>query len=209
MLRAMERRAGQLAVWDDERGFGFVEADNGARLFVHISSIRGIATRPRLGDRVSFATGTGRNGRPAAVDVVIAGANPIALGSHRRAMTERSEPRDWARVGASLFIVVLVMAALVVDRAPLWVPAAYLGLGLLSGLAYSVDKQAAQGGYWRISERTLLGLDLLGGVVGGLLAQQMLRHKTAKPGFVAATSVITILHVALLLSVLLGLVLVP
>jgi cold shock CspA family protein len=28
----MARRTGRLAVWDDERGFGFVEADDGARL---------------------------------------------------------------------------------------------------------------------------------------------------------------------------------
>lgn len=201
----MERQAGRLAVWNDQRGFGFVDADDGARLFVHISSIRRIATRPRLGDRVSFATGTERNGRPAAIDVMIAGANSVDLGSGQRGVTERSEPRDWARFGTSLFIVVLIMTAVVVDRAPLWVPVVYLGLGLLTALAYAADKRAAESGGWRTSERSLHGLDLLGGIAGGLLAQDLLRHKTAKPRFVAATYLIAILHVAALLSALLGL----
>lgn len=205
----MARQTGHLAVWNDERGFGFVHADDGARLFLHISSIQRIATRPRIGDRVSFATGTGRDGRPAAVDVLIAGANPVDPGYRQRGVTERSEPRDWARVGTSLFIVVLVMTAVVVDRAPLWMPAVYLGLGLLSAFAYAADKRAAESGRWRTSERTLLGVDLLGGIAGGLLAQQMLRHKTAKPGFVTATFLIVILHVVALLSVLLGFTPVP
>jgi uncharacterized membrane protein YsdA (DUF1294 family)/cold shock CspA family protein len=210
MLRAMERQAGQLAVWDDERGFGFVDADDGARLFVHISSIRRIAPRPRIGDRLSFAIGTGRDGRPTAVNVLIAGANPVQFGSRRRgAPYGRSELRDWARVGASLLIVVLALAALVLGRVSLWVPGVYLALGLLSAVSYLADKRAARTGRWRTSESFLLGLDLLGGIAGGLLAQQMLRHKTAKPGFVAATSLVTILHVALLLSGLLGFIRMP
>lgn len=210
MLRAMERQNGQLAVWDDRRGFGFVDADDGARLFVHISSIRRIATRPRIGDRLSFAIGAGRDGRPTAVDVLITGVNPVDFGSRRRdAPRRRSELRDWARVGASLLIVGLALSALALDRVPIWVPGVYLALGLLSAVSYLADKRAAQTGRWRTSESFLLGLDLLGGIAGGLLAQRMLRHKTAKLGFVVATFLVVLLHVGLLLSVLLGLVQAP
>ena len=35
---------------------------------------------------------------------------------------------------------------------------------------------------------------LLGGIIGGLLAQAALRHKTAKPGFAAVTILTAIAH---------------
>lgn len=205
----MARQTGQLAAWNDERGFGFVEEDDGGRLFLHVSSIRRIATRPRIGDRVSFVTGTGRDGRPAAMDVMIAGANPVDPRSRQRGVAAHSEPRDWARIAASMLIAVLVMSGVVVDRLPLWVAGVYLGMGLLSATAYRGDKRAAESGGWRTSERTLLGLDLAGGIAGGLLAQQMLRHKTAKPGFVVATVLVAGLHLGVLLGVLIGIIDLP
>lgn len=66
--------------------------------------------------------------------------------------------------------------------AVLW---AYLALSALAFLAYAVDKSAAIAGRWRTTEKTLHWLSLAGGWPGALLAQQLLRHKTSKPGFVA------------------------
>jgi uncharacterized membrane protein YsdA (DUF1294 family) len=54
---------------------------------------------------------------------------------------------------------------------------------LLTFLTYAYDKWAARGGHWRISEKTLHILSLVGGWVGALLAQQLLRHKTVKQPF--------------------------
>ena len=206
----MVRRTGRLAVWDDERGFGFVEADDGTRLFVHVSSITRIATRPRAGDRVSFATGTGRDGRPAAVAVAIAGANPLDAAGRRRGAPARSaELRDYGRAGGAFLILILSLAAPSLGRAPLWLPGIYVGVGLLSALSYLADKRAAETGQWRTPEALLLGLDLAGGIAGGLLAQQMLRHKTAKAGFIATTVAITLTHLGLLLALNAGLLQLP
>ena len=49
--------------------------------------------------------------------------------------------------------------------------------------ALVLDKCAAQRGAPRIPERRLLGLALLGGTPGALVAQQILRHKTRKEPF--------------------------
>ena len=48
-----------------------------------------VATRPRLGDRVRFVVGTGRNGAPAAVQVEIVGANPLDRAAGKRGLPQR------------------------------------------------------------------------------------------------------------------------
>ena len=56
---------------------------------------------------------------------------------------------------------------------------AYLALvNLLTFILYGVDKRKAQKGAWRVPEKTLLLLPLLGGSVGGILGMQAFRHKT-------------------------------
>lgn len=199
----MTRETGTLTLWDDDRGYGFVTSDGGERLFVHIKSIGRIATRPRVGDKVSFEIGKGRDGRAAATAVVIAGANPVQPVS-RRTAEDRTETRDYFRVGAAFVLIGMVMLAVILDRAPIWLVAGYGGLGLVSAIAYAADKTAAQGGRWRTAENSLHLFDLAGGIAGGLLAQQMLRHKTAKATFIAVTAAITILHFGLLAALLLG-----
>jgi len=48
---------------------------------------------------------------------------------------------------------------------------------------YAADKAAAIRGRRRVSETTLLALGALGGWPGAIVAQQALRHKSAKPAF--------------------------
>jgi uncharacterized membrane protein YsdA (DUF1294 family) len=56
-------------------------------------------------------------------------------------------------------------------------------ISLLTFLIYAFDKAAARKRHRRISERTLHLLSLVGGWIGALLAQQLLRHKTVKQPF--------------------------
>lgn len=71
---------------------------------------------------------------------------------------------------------------------------------LMSALSYAVyaaDKRAAQQGRRRVPERILHLLVLLGGWPGALLAQQRLRHKTAKPRFLIVFWLTTLGHIAI------------
>lgn len=57
---------------------------------------------------------------------------------------------------------------------------------LMNSLVYilmAYDKKQAKKGKWRVPERRLLTLGILGGGLGGLLSQKFYRHKTQKPVF--------------------------
>lgn len=69
-------------------------------------------------------------------------------------------------------------------------------MSLVAFLAYALDKSAATQKRWRTSEGTLLLIGLACGWPGALLAQQFLRHKSAKPSFVAAFWLTALLNVA-------------
>jgi uncharacterized membrane protein YsdA (DUF1294 family) len=75
---------------------------------------------------------------------------------------------------------------------------ALLFINCAAFVAFWWDKRLAETGAWRISERTLLGLALIGGSLGAISAQQIFRHKTRKEPFR------TLLHLIVLLQMIVG-----
>ena len=66
----------------------------------------------------------------------------------------------------------------------LWLIIAYLiAINLAAFGMFALDKMAAKEGSWRIPESTLLLTALVGGTLGAITAQRMLRHKTRKEPF--------------------------
>lgn len=62
--------------------------------------------------------------------------------------------------------------------------AAYvIGINLVTIFLFGNDKVSARSGAWRVRERTLYILALLGGSPAILLGMKLFRHKTRKPGF--------------------------
>ena len=192
---------GELIEWNDERGFGFIRPDaGGAHLFVHVSQIARIATRPRVGDSLTYTLGRGRDGGPAAVNVSIAGANPLK----GRAQARGREPaprqhhaagfRHTIRYSVAAALAALLLIGTLAGSVPIVLLAAYIGMGAVSAAFYYDDKRQAQSGGWRTSEARLHGIDVLFGTIGGLLAQQVFRHKTAKLEFALTSYAIAALH---------------
>jgi uncharacterized membrane protein YsdA (DUF1294 family) len=64
--------------------------------------------------------------------------------------------------------------------------------------AYAADKSAAKRGRWRIPERTLLLLGLVGGWPGAWAAQKLLHHKSGKFSFQILFWATVIINCALL-----------
>ncbi len=98
----------------------------------------------------------------------------------------------------------LLAANIIFGRLPAWTLALYLIAGAGSFWFYRDDKQAANARRSRTPERKLHILDLTFGIIGGLLAQHVFRHKTYKSGYVLVTGLITALHILVLGLILLG-----
>jgi cold shock CspA family protein len=69
---------GHLKRWNDEKGFGFIEAENvDEDVFLHISALKGVERRPVVGDIVYFKVEIDKNGRKKAVSATIEGVKSV------------------------------------------------------------------------------------------------------------------------------------
>lgn len=179
------RRRGTVRMWDDDKGFGFIEPDNpGPDVFLHIKALADRATRPTVGAVVTFRQGTDEKGRPRALDARLeSGARP-------------SRSLAAAGVAVAVFLGGLGLAAGLGD-VPAWIPIAYLVMSSLTFAAYAWDKLHAERDGRRTPENTLHFLELLGGWPGALLAQQCLRHKTSKTSYLVVFWLVALAHIGL------------
>lgn len=193
------RYQGTLQAWNDERGFGFVQVDEGGEpVFVHISAFQPRpvpASRPTVGQRLEFAIGM-EGGKKRALQVAWR-----KLPQTPSAAAGRAQRRHGKVAGAgSTYFVILAFALLFAGVAVLWgvqraVPLWYAVLSVLTYAAYGYDKAAARAGHWRTAESRLHLMALLGGWPGAMLAQQRLRHKSRKAEFLAVFWVTVVLNV--------------
>ena len=176
MRTASARASGRLSQWDDAKGYGFITPDGGgAKLFVHVKAFGLRPQRPVVGERLSYREGQDAQGKRRAQDVQSLQPRPAPASP---------APRDRNRV----LLLVPAFAAFVLFchlrwGLPNWLWGIYSAMSMATFIVYVLDKRAAKRGDWRVAENTLHGLSLACGWPGALLAQQTLRHKSAKPSF--------------------------
>ncbi len=198
----MTRETGVLVDWRDERGFGFIRRPGSAgKIYVHMKSIGKSVDRPKHGDKLEYTVGSDKSGRPVALDVTFLRDTPPAppkalIDSHSHA--PHTVLGVATRVVGAAIILALLSANIITASLPVWVAALYLIAGIGSFLLYRADKLAAVGQGWRKPEIRLQLLDLTFGIIGGLFAQHVFRHKTYKPDFVSITALIAALHILVL-----------
>ncbi|MEL0166634.1 MAG: DUF1294 domain-containing protein [Pseudomonadaceae bacterium] len=213
-------QGGKLVSWNDTKGFGFIQPDDGSeRVFAHISVMRGDA-RPEAGMAVRFVAVADEQGRRRAEHMRGEGlaldrpairrkpreqttkAPARATNSSRTA--HRSSSRRRHRVhhlGAKLVILALLCLLPLIGSLQLWLEQgqpwwllAYAVVSVVSFVQYWLDKRSAETGRWRTPENTLHVIELLGGWPGALVAQQVFRHKTRKVSFQVVFWLIVALH---------------
>ena len=183
------RKKGKLRSWNDQKGFGFIDpGDGGNNVFLHISALSNRSRRPEVGQYVTYTLSSDRQGRPRAADATLPGDR-----AKIRAATQNGGSR--AVISAGLFLAVVGLSVAVTEL-PFWILGLYLAASVIAFIMYAIDKAAAKSGAWRTPESTLHWLSLIGGWPGGLVAQQVLRHKSRKQSFRTVFWVTAILNCA-------------
>lgn len=74
-----------------------------------------------------------------------------------------------------------------------------LAINLIGILIMLIDKRKAINGSWRIPEKTLLIVALLGGSIGTIIGMYWFRHKTKKLRFTLGFPIILITEIVLII----------
>ncbi|MFD1018986.1 DUF1294 domain-containing protein [Thalassobacillus hwangdonensis] len=73
----------------------------------------------------------------------------------------------------------------------------YLVVNLLLFILMGLDKRKSRRDQWRVPEKRLWLLALLGGALGGVMGMKVFRHKTKHSSFKIGMPVLLLIHVLL------------
>ena len=74
----------------------------------------------------------------------------------------------------------------------------YLCMNIIAFILYGLDKKYAREGRWRIPEKTVLGIAVIGGAAGAWMGMQAFRHKTKHLLFRVFVPVFVLVHVGII-----------
>lgn len=203
----MIRKKGKIIQWDDTRGFGFIlSEDSKKNIFVHIKSFSDRRIRPSLNEEVTYTVYVDKTGKQSAINVTRETDKPrdfqqkniknkknttlrsIAHINKNKNSSYKIDYKSTHRINTFHIIFIIsflafLLSSFIYGKIPFLIIVAYLIVSIITYLAYSMDKSKAITERYRVPEKTLHILSLLGGWIGALVAQQRFRHKTKKTSF--------------------------
>lgn len=73
-----------------------------------------------------------------------------------------------------------------------------LGINAITFALYGIDKLKSKKGWWRIPEKALLMLAIIGGSIGALCGMRLFHHKTKHKRFYLGVPILLAIQVALI-----------
>lgn len=169
------RFKGKLIKWNKDKAFGFIAPNDGrSHVFIHKSDFANRQRTPKINDVITFSITKDREGRYCACGATFSGEK-----------LKKKQPNNASKFSLYLALIFLtaIISAFYLGYFPQKLMLIYCGLSAITFVTYAYDKNKAQHNAWRTQERTLHLLALAGGWPGAALAQQYLRHKSAKQAF--------------------------
>ncbi|MEH1794393.1 MULTISPECIES: DUF1294 domain-containing protein [unclassified Nostoc] len=191
---------GQLIRWNDDRGFGFIQPDDGSQeVFLHITALKDVNCRPQIGDFICYQLTASKDGKVRAYNASIERVTSKSSSSSApNKSISRNVDKSTSLVLQTLLLSLLPglgsihLALTTGNPIPLIL---YPVMSLITFGLYADDKSRAQQGRWRTQENTLHLCEFMGGWLGAFVAQQKLHHKSSKVSYQVVFWVITILHI--------------
>ena len=108
---------GLLKAWNDEKGFGFIKSDTLAHdTFIHISALKHMSRKPKVGDTIYFEVATQPDGKTKAVNCRIEGVAALKVtpkkSNHHRVAKSNFTDSFLGKVASISIIAVLGFIAL-------------------------------------------------------------------------------------------------
>lgn len=104
------KEEGRLSKWNDDRGFGFITPASGqSDIFVHISAFPKGGYRPKIGERLIYATEEGKDGKKRAIDIDCPERPKKSAAPKHTPRNIEYKPRFRKRRGFSLIWTLLVL----------------------------------------------------------------------------------------------------
>ena len=180
------RDQGRLVEWFDDKGYGFIQPNEGSkdRVFLHIKDFAKQGPRPLVGCALEYIVQLDGQGRYKAKQVTYLKASQTqsATSKAKKSNTQHSQKMQALQILSIVYILALGLLAMLGKLSGMVLLFISL-INILTYWFYAQDKEAAQNGNRRVPENTLHILSFLGGWPAAWLAQQRLRHKTQKQPF--------------------------
>jgi uncharacterized membrane protein YsdA (DUF1294 family)/cold shock CspA family protein len=193
---------GKLITWKDDRGFGFIQpTDGGQDVFLHISEIRDATRRPQENDIIYYRRIVDSDGKIRACNAFIVGARKKSAAFSEASTMGNAQPPKAIESAFPIGEVILISFLPLLGAAHFTLTTGnilpivlYPVMSLVTYALYADDKSRAQRKDWRIPEQSLHLCELLGGWIGGFIAQRTLRHKSRKKSYQVEFWAVIIIH---------------
>ncbi len=130
---------GLIKSWSDDRGFGFIEPlKGGQEIFVHIKAFRSGTGRPVPNLKVSFEVELSADGKKRAKNVQFSRLTRAVS----RMASMSSATWGTGSIGALAGFAVCYLLVTIAYGTPMLLALGYLGMSLVSAVAYWLDKTA-------------------------------------------------------------------